>query len=310
MTLSMDLLMPRSPRLCLFILGAVALSSLACAGRKIDETKSVCDKPVTTWRALTDKSKEYITTSCKREGNKCQQASNVLCRGAWVYSAQFHTLDAWRVNHSKAPVEDRIEAYFTYFLKPTVRMHEEFWSQAITSNNVREAFGQTRTVMTNESKTLTDDYIMAIRDDIRATQNPKKKALLIDAYASMKSLNAQAFDPTSFDKIDAFKVQAREEIARYDALKIKLEFVDSAAPEPDPEPTPPEPSAAPPAAPMVAPVPSTPQAPPAVAPSKAQPVETPEEDRSESKNQEDESKKKLKDVTQQKKTPADQWSLD
>lgn len=305
--------MPRSSRIFFFVLGTIALSSLACAGRKINESKPVCDKPMTTWRALTDKSKEHVTKSCKREGNKCQDASNVLCRAAWTYSSQFHSLDAWRVNHAKAPVEDRIDAYFTYFLKPTVRMHEDYWSQSIAINNVREAFTKTRTIMNDESKTLTDDYIKVIRDDIRQTSNPKKKALLISAYSSMKSLNANAFDPMSFDKIDAFKTQVREELARYDALKIKLEFVEASTSEPPvaPEPSP-TPAPTPEAVPESAPEPVTPSTAPVKPeePSAAKSSTETKPKQSEAQKEEEARLKKLKDVTQQKETPKDQWSLD
>lgn len=310
-----------SLRLPLLTLGAIALCTLACAGRKINESKPVCDKPITTWRALKEKSKEHITKVCKREGNKCKQGADVQCRAAWTYGAQFHSLDAWRVNHVQAPVEDRMEAYFTYFLKPTVRMHEEYWAKAVEVNKVRQWFGKSRELMNEESKTLADDYIRSIRDEIRKTPNPKKKALLIDAYASMKSLNAMAFDPMSFDKLEGFKLRVRENLSRYDALKIKLEFVETMPPAPAPDPpkttappAPIKPTPAPTPTPGVAPTES-----PAAVPSGTTAPGTTEEQSQESDEQkkekarqqkEQERLKKLKDVTQQQADDKDQWSLD
>lgn len=216
------------------LLLVLTVLSLACAGSQSNDSKTMCERPRSTWKGLSKSTQSSLEKSCDIKGDSCTKKDNLACRSLWTYGAQYYTLENWQLHHRKAPTIDKLDAYITYFLKPTFRMHEEYWANGLKEKNHRAAMAKATALMRKESKMLTDDYIVKIRNEIRTKTNPKERALLIEAYSIMKRLNLKAFEP--FDEYDTYRKDVREKLERYEKVKIQLEFVDQPDPKTDSKP--------------------------------------------------------------------------
>jgi hypothetical protein len=208
-----------------FVAILLLASILACtsSGKK-GEAKPICDRPAATWDILKPKTQEHITAACELNNGQCRKAQTVECRSSWVYAAQFLKVLDWEREHPGASTIDRLDAYVNYFLKPTLRMHEELWAEAITKKqDDREVMRKALALMREESKGVTEDHLAKLRDKIRKTPGPNEKAMLIEAYTLMRRLNTKAFEP--FDTFDDYRAEVRTKLEQYEKVKVQLEFV-------------------------------------------------------------------------------------
>lgn len=208
-----------------FVAILLLASILACtsSGKK-GEAKPICDRPAATWDILKPKTQEKITEACELNNGQCRKAQTIECRSSWVYAAQFLKVLDWEREHPGASTIDSLDAYVNYFLKPTLRMHEELWADAITKKqDEREVMRKALTLMREESKGITEDHLAKLRDKIRKTPGPNEKAMLIEAYTLMRRLNTKAFEP--FDTFDDYRAEVRTKLEQYEKVKVQLEFV-------------------------------------------------------------------------------------
>lgn len=310
-------------RWSILLLLVLTVMSLACAGSQSNDSKTMCERPRSTWKGLSKSTQSNMEKACDIKGDSCTKKDDLACRSLWTYGAQYYTLENWQLQHRKATTIDKLDAYITYFLKPTFRMHEEYWANGLKEKNHRAAMAKATDLMRKESKTLTDDYIVKVRNEIRAKTNPKERALLIEAYSIMKRLNLKAFEP--FDEYDAYRKDVRAKLERYEKVKIQLEFVDrpdtkpptkpeekpSTQPETKPAETPttkPAPETKPPAQPDTTTPKTTPPTTPETKPeAKTEAKKTPAKKSTESK----EAKDTAKDITEVETPKGDEkWKLD
>lgn len=209
--------------------GGLLISILACGpSSKKGEALPVCERPAATWTALKPNTQERLVQACEIQNKSCRKVSTLACRTTWVYAAQFTKVLDWQREHPSASTIDRLDAYVNYFLKPTLRTHEEVWANAIEEKKEpREVMRQAAALMREESKGVTEDHLVALRDRIRKTPGPKEKELLIEAYTLMRRLNTKAFEP--FDTYDDYRAEVRTKLELYEKIKIKLEFVEESA---------------------------------------------------------------------------------
>lgn len=208
-----------------FVTLLLLASILACtsSGKK-GEAKPICDRPAATWDVLKPKTQEKITEACQLNNGQCRKAQTIECRSSWVYASQFLKVLDWDRAHPGASTIDSLDAYVNYFLKPTLRMHEELWADAITKKqDEREVMRQALALMREESKGITEDHLTKLRDKIRKTPGPNEKAMLIEAYTLMRRLNTKAFEP--FDTFDDYRAEVRTKLELYEKVKVQLEFV-------------------------------------------------------------------------------------
>ena len=239
--------MDRPTRSLLGALGALAISSLACASfpsAERDEESSgpasVCGRDGALLASITPTSRDAIDASCmvappedEPDAAPTCDVDAPACKATFTYVLQHLELDAWFSDHSDADAIGLYDGYIDAYLRPVLDTHDALWStRRILS--AREALGDAPTILRVEGKDYSDAFLRKIRASVKEVASDDERALLIDAYTNLKLLNALALTPRG--ELDLWRADVRAKLETHERLKAKLEILELDPPARDPEP--------------------------------------------------------------------------